>query len=1074
MRKLKLLLLAAFLLPVQFLWAQPREVTGKVIDEKGNPIAGVTIQEKNSRNGTSTDANGMFRLSVRPRATLVISSVGYDRKEIALTGDMQTVSVSLITATTSISEVVVTAMGVRREKKALGYAVSTIDKAKIDQRPEGDVVRILNGKVPGVDIGATSGISGSGTNILIRGLSTINGNSTPLFVVDNVPFDASTNAQSGFVQGNQTSSRFLDIDPNNIETISVLKGLAATTLYGERGRNGVILITTKNAAARTSLKKTEITVTQSLYSSTVANLPDWQNTYGGGFHQSEGFAFFSNWGAAFANPPHMLNHPYSRPGSAALSLRYQSSFPDLQGKQIPFQAAPDNVKDFFRTGWVNTSSINIAGSPSRDISLSATYTYFNDKGFIPGNNLRKHNFGFGGNAKLSNRFTLNSSINFAFTDYQTPPNSVSFGSGPSGNAPGIFSDVMYTPRSVDLMNWPFEFNDGGSAYYRGSNDIQNPRWTAKYVKFRESIQRTFGQMSLGYEILPGLNLLYRIGLDNYSNENTLQSPKGGVQFPTGVYRTVDERSTTWNHNLIGSYSHRFNSDFDISSSFGADFYINNYTQSGIYSENQLVFNVWNHSNFINHSNRGEGGGNLNYTSDVQQKGVFAEATGGYRNFLYVTAGGRNSWNSTLEKDNNHQFYPSASISIIPTSVIDALKGNKWINFAKIRFGYGTSARFPEAPYTTRSSLQINSAVFATRAGTIINTNTIPNLLPNKNLKPELLREVELGLEGRFIDNRVNLDITLYKRKSTDQILFRDLDPSTGYTTEQINGGDVENKGIEIAAGINIIRGKNANWGIEGTFTINRNKVTSLPEGIEKINVAGYTDLGGFAVVGEPLGIIEGYYVQRYPAPNDPTKPGTGQLVVDGVGNYLSSTEIGIIGNPNPKFKTSVTNNVSYKGISFRMQWDYTHRGDIYSNTIRTLYARGLTKDTEMDRLRGYILPGVKEDGTPNDIINDATNIYFNSIGFGPYDRSIFDATVIRLREVSLSYALPSKLLSKTPFGGVSITLSGQNLWFNAPNTPKYMNFDPEVSGLGAGSYRGFDFLNGPSSRRYGGSIRVTF
>jgi outer membrane receptor protein involved in Fe transport len=624
------------------------------------------------------------------------------------------------------------------------------------------------------------------------------------------------------------------------------------------------------------------------------------------------------------------------------------------------------------------------------------------------------------------------------------------------------------------MKWPFEFNDGGYAYYRGSNDIQNPRWTAKYVKFRESIQRTFGQMSLGYEILPGLNLLYRIGLDNYSNENTLQSPKGGVQFPTGVYRTVDERSTTWNHNLIGSYSHRFNSDFDISSSFGADFYINNYTQSGIYSENQLVFNVWNHSNFINHSNRGEGGGNLNYTTDVQQKGVFAEATGGYRNFLYVTAGGRNSWNSTLEKDNNHQFYPSASISIIPTSVIDALKGNKWINFAKIRFGYGTSARFPEAPYTTRSSLQINSAVFATRAGTIINTNTIPNLLPNKNLKPELLREVELGLEGRFIDNRVNLDITLYKRKSTDQILFRDLDPSTGYTTEQINGGDVENKGIEIAAGINIIRGKNVNWGIEGTFTINRNKVTSLPEGIEKINVAGYTDLGGFAVVGEPLGIIEGYYVQRYPAPNDPTKPGTGQLVVDGVGNYLSSTEIGIIGNPNPKFKTSVTNNVSYKGISFRMQWDYTHRGDIYSNTIRTLYARGLTKDTEMDRLRGYILPGVKEDGTPNDIINDATNIYFNSIGFGPYDRSIFDATVIRLREVSLSYALPSKLLSKTPFGGVSITLSGQNLWFNAPNTPKYMNFDPEVSGLGAGSYRGFDFLNGPSSRRYGGSIRVTF
>ncbi|HMC98736.1 MAG TPA: hypothetical protein VKH37_01240, partial [Ferruginibacter sp.] len=662
-------------------------------------------------------------------------------------------------------------------------------------------------------------------------------------------------------QGNQTSSRFLDIDPNNIESISVLKGLAATTLYGERGRNGVILITTKNAAARTTLKKTEITVTQSLYSSTVANLPEWQNTYGGGFHQSEGFAFFSNWGAAFANPPHLLDHPYSRPGSAALSLRYQSSFPDLQGQKVAFQAAPNNVKDFFRTGWVNTSSINIAGSPSRDISISGTYTYFNDRGFIPGNNLRKHNFGFGGNARLSNKFTLNSTINFAFTDYQTPPNSVSFGSGPSGNAPGIFSDVLYTPRSIDLMNWPFEFNDGGSAYYRNSNDIQNPRWTAKYVKSRENIQRTFGQMSLAYELRPGLSLLYRIGLDNYSDENTLQSPKGGVQFPTGIYRTVDERNTIWNHNLIGNYSHRFNSNFDVSGSFGADFFVNEYRQSGIYSENQLVFNVWNHNNFINHSNRGESGGNLDYVSDVQQKGVFAEATGGFHNFLYATLGGRNSWNSTLEKDNNHQFYPSASISIVPTSAIEALKTNKWINYAKVRLGYGTSARFPEAAYTTRPSLQINSSVFATRGGTIVNSNTIPNLLPNPNLKPELLKEIELGLEGRFIDNRVNLDITVYRRKSTDQILFRDLDPSTGYTSEQINGGDVVNKGVEIAYGVNIIRGKNLNWGIEGTFTLNRNKVTSLPEGIDKINVAGYTDLGGFAVVGKPLGIIEGYYVQ---------------------------------------------------------------------------------------------------------------------------------------------------------------------------------------------------------------------
>ncbi len=1068
MRKLKLLLMAAFMLSAHFLFAQSREITGKVTDEKGNPLIGATVNIKNTRTGTSTAPDGSFKLDVSPGSVLVISSVGYLLQEVTI-GNKNNLLVSLKPGDQSLTEVVVTAMGVRREKKALGYAVTTIDKGKVEERSQGDVVRILNGKIPGVDIGSTSGISGSGTNILIRGLSTINGNSTPLFVVDNVPFDASTNAQSSFVLGNQTSSRFLDLDPNNIESISVLKGLAATTLYGERGRNGVILITTKNASTKVTSNKAEITVTQSLFANTLANLPTWQNTYGGGFNQSAGFQFFSNWGAAFLNPPTMVLDPYDGSNhSSTLASKYAVSFPDRQGVQIPVVPYPNNVKDFFRTGWVNTSSINIAGSPSRNISLSATYTYFNDKGFVPGNNLRKHNFGFGGNAKLSDKFTLTSSINFAYTDYLTPPNSVSFGSGPSGNAPGIFTDVLYTPRGIDLMNWPFEFSDGGSAYYRSSNDIQNPRWTAKYVKSHELILRTFGAMSLNYEILPGLNLLYRIGLDDYSDDNTLQSPKGGVEFPTGIYRTVNERNTSWNHNLIGSYSHRFSSNFDLSANFGADFYISNYDQSGIYSENQLVFNVWNHNNFINHSNRGEDGRNLNYTSENQQKGVFAEATGGFKDFLYATIGARNSWVSTLEKNHNHELYPSGSVSFVPTSAIDALKSNKWINYMKLRFGYGTSARFPESPYTTRPSLNINSTVFATPSGTIVNSNTIPNLLPNPDLKPELLREIEIGMEGTFIDRRLNLDITLYRRKATDQILFQDLDPSTGYTSVQTNGGDVVNKGIEIGAGLAILRGKSVNWSIEGTFTLNRNKVTRLPEGVDKINVAGYTDLGGFAVVGQPLGVIEGYYVERY---NDPK---TGPLIVDGNGDYLTSTDIAIIGNPNPKFKTSASNIISYKGVTFRMQWDFTYGGDIYSNTIRTLYARGLTKDTEADRYAPYVLPGVKQDGTPNDIQNDMTDIYFNSIGFGPYDRSIFDATVIRLREASLSYSLPQKLLNKTPFGSVSITVSGENLWYNAPNTPKYMNFDPEVSGLGAGSYRGFDFLNGPSSKRMGASLRISF
>ena len=1058
MRKL-LCFLATFLL-LSAAFAQKVEVSGKVIGENNQPLPGASVQEKNTTNGTSTDANGNFRISVARNATLVFSSVGYDKKEASVGANPRDVNVTLTPTSGAISEVVVTALGIRREKKALGYAVTTVDKKQLEQRPEADITRVLNGKTPGVDIGATSGISGSGTNIIIRGVSSITGETTPLFIVDGVPFDASTNAQSDFRYGNQTSSRFLDLDPNNIESVSVLRGLSATVLYGEQGRNGVILITTKNGANRRIANKAEITVTQSTFANKVASLPDWQNTYGGGTNQSIGFAFYSNWGGAFTNPPTMLTHPYSRSA-------YAAAFPELQGKQIPFQAYKNNVNDFFRTGWINTTSINVAGSPSANTNVSGSFTLFNDKGFIPGNDLRKYTAGLGGSSKLNNRFTISGTVNYAVTDYQTPPNSASTGSGPQyANYPGIFADVMYTPRSIDLMGFPYEDPlTGASVYYRPGNDIQNPRWTAKYVRFTESVNRVFGNLALRYDLLKNLSLTYRLGLDNYNNINTLESPKGGVQVPLGVYRTTNIRNTILNHELIGAFNTRFSDNWDFSVTGGAQLRRNNYQQDGMFSQNQLVFNIFNHNNFINHTNLSENGGNLDYKSEFASLGLFAEGNFGFKDFLYATVGGRQSWVSTLEKENRSLFYPSASLSFIPTAAIEGLKNNKTLNYIKTRVGYATSARFPD-PYTTRQALGIGSNVFVTPNGTQVNTNSIPNRLPNPALKPELLREFEAGLETRLINNRLTLDFTWYNRESKDQIISQQIDPSSGYTTKEINVGGVRNRGIEVGLGITPVRGRNFNWDFTVNFTRNRNKVTSLLEGVDQIPVAGFTDLGGFAIVGQPLGIMQGYYVQR--------DPKTGQRIVDGNGNYLSSTEIGVIGNPNPDFKTSLINNLSFKGITFRMQWDYTQGGDIYSATIRSLLARGLTKDTDFDRMQPLILPGVKQDGTPNDIQTNAFNAYFNSLGFGPSDVSVFDGTVIRLREVSLGYSLPAGLLRNTPFGGISLTLSGQNLWYNAPNTPKYMNFDPETSGLGASSYRGFEFITGPSSRRFGGSIRVTF
>jgi TonB-linked SusC/RagA family outer membrane protein len=1078
MRKRLLLLAGILFLLIQTVLAQTVEVSGRVTDEKGNPIASVTVTEKNTRNGVVTNPNGDFRIQVKKGATLVFSSVGFGTKEVAI-GNESVINTSLSSESQTISEVVVTSFGIRREKKALGYAVSTVDAKSLDQRPESDVVRLLNGKAPGVDIGNTSGMSGSGTNITIRGVSTITGSSTPLFVVDGVPFDASTTAQASFVYGNTTSSRFLDLDPSNIESISVLKGLSATTLYGEEGRNGVILITTKNTSNRTRTKKTEVSVTQSVFLNKVSNLPDYQQTYGGGFDQSLGLAFFSNWGAKFTDPPTLVPHPYDRTALHVAFPEYNQT-PGASNDLIYEYKPYNSVERFFRTGIIKTTSINMS-TGGQNASFNANYTYTDDEGFTPGNSLFKNNFGMGGNVRLSNNLLFTGSFNYAVTDYKSPPTSTSFGSNPSVSS--VFGNLIYTPIAVDLMGLPWENPlDHSSVYYRGNNDIQNPIWTVHNGFTGQKINRLFGNLRLGYQIRDNLNLTYRIGFDNYSDFNFLSQNKGGTVgddliYRRGIHRTVTGRNTIWNHTLLVDWATKFSSDWRLNVDAGASSNENQYAQDGQRSTQQLVYGLFDHSNFIVHDNFDEGGGDLDFKSRNLSVGVFAQGTLAFKEYVYLTAGGRNSWTSNLEKDNRSLFYPSGSLSFIPTAAFSSLKGSKMVNYLKIRGGYATSANFG-FPYTTRPVLIISTNVFEDRVGTVINTNSISNRLPNPNLKPELIGEIEVGIEGKFINNRVSLDLTLYRRLSEDQILDRDIDPSSGYTVQSINAGKVSNKGIELGLGITPVQNKNIRWQLDGNFTLNRSKVSHLPDDIKQIVVDGFSNEGLFAINGQPLGVIQGNYTVKLDPKNNQISaiPTEGVRLVGTNGDYVASTEIGIIGDPTPDFKLSGISTLEYKGISFRMQWDWTEGGDMLAYTPGTLVGRGLTKDTEFDRLQPIILPGVQADGSPNTVQISASRAYFNNYAgfFAMQDLIVYDATVIRLREASLSYSLPASILKNTPIGGVSLTLSGQNLWYNAPNFPKYTNFDPEVSSLGVSNVRGLEYLAGPTSRRYGASLRFTF
>ncbi len=1059
MRKLFLFILSQVIC-ISFLYAQITTASGRVIDSAGKPVSGASVTITGSKKGTATNANGDFSIEVQRNQTLKVSAVGFESFTFSPGTNLL---LKLTQMSTALQEVVVTALGIRREKKALGYSVVTIDKKQLEQRPDGDIARLLSGKAPGVDILASSGISGSGTNIQIRGANSITGGSDPLWVVDGTPISGATNQQTDVIYGNQTSSRFMDIDPNNVESISILKGLSATVLYGEAGRNGVILVTTKNGAGRRTNKKTEVTLTQSYFVNQPSSLPELQNTYGGGFSLTGGFAFFSNWGPKFTTPYKRLPHPYSQGIQAG-------SFPQLLNDSIEFKPH-DNFKAFFKDGHVVNTAVNVSAAMGNNGTVNASFSRLSDQGFLATNKVSRNNFSLGISTKLLNNISIGGTINYVINNFQSPTTAQAGASGAQSGGAGIYADLMYTPRANDLANWPYQTPDGASAYYRPDNSIQNPLWTLYNSLSYQQTNRVFGNFNVKFNILKNLDLLYRTGYDYYNENHILTINRGGVtrsgelEYTRGIYRTISANNKIWDHSLIAQYQTDFSSRirFDLTGGFNSNEEV--YDQTGMKSTDQLVFGLFDHSNFINHDTRAEDGSDIDVKSEQQSVGVFAQAGFSYNEYVYLNVGARNSWSSTLEKANRSQFYPSASISFVPTSAISFLKGNKIINYLKIRSGYATGANFP-APYRTRPSLIISTNDFVTRGGAVVNTNTISNTLANPNLKPELLKEFETGFEARLINNRVSIDFTWYKRISSDQILTRPLDPSTGFERTTINAGDLVNQGIELGLGFTPVKTKKLTWQIDVNFSRNRSLVRNLPAEIAQVQTGGlFSNLGNFAINGQPFGVIKGTYYQK--------DPKSGLRIVGQDGYYIASTESVVIGDPNADYRLTAINSVSFKGFEFRMQWDLTKGGVIYANTVNTLISRGLAKSTDVDRTIPIILPGVKQDGTPNDIQTSIDRAYFNTY-LGAHEQYLYDATVFRLRELSLSYALSSSLLTKTPFGGLSFSISGQNLWHKAPYFPEGSNYDPESSSGGVSKTRGFEFMTGPQSRRIGATIKVTF
>ncbi|MEN8788320.1 MAG: SusC/RagA family TonB-linked outer membrane protein, partial [Flavobacteriaceae bacterium] len=784
-----LTLLLAFVVHLTF--AQ-KSISGVVTDQDGLPLAGASVVIQGTSTGTTTDFDGNYALSAEEGQTLEFQYIGQETTT-RVVGAGNTINVQMQESAQALEEVVVTALGIRREKQALGYATAEVDQELIESRPEGDIGRVLSGKASGVQIIQQSGISGSGTNVIIRGLSTFSSSNQALFIVDGVPFSSDQNSsgrqgdRQDFIEGNSGSSRFLDLDPNQIESVNILKGLAATTLYGSQGRNGVVLITTKGGSTRGGgPKKTEITVSSSMFFNEIASLPDYQNQYGNGFDQNFGW-FFSNWGPSFdragaagwgrqsaIDDQGLLDHPFST--TYKLTPSTLAAFPEFADAKYPWRPY-NNVTEFFRQGIVTNTSINVNGtSDDGKIGYNVNYGHLSDEGFTPGNKVIRNNFSVGGRAELSNNFTASGTLNYSKTKFVSPPVALSTGSGTQGGTSSIFSDVFYTPRSVDLLGLPFQNPiTGGSVYYRQNDDIQNPLWTLNNSGVQQQTDRVFGQVSLQYALNDNLNLLWRTGLDVYSENNTNYQNRGGVpgngsaRILSGIYETWNNTNTIWDHFLT------VNGDYDIAEKFGLTFNIGGtsrreiFDSSGAASDGQQVFGVLRHFNFANTVP-------IQSFAERNLAGLFAQFDVDYDNQVYLSIAGRNDWVSNFSKENRAQFYPSASISWIPTTTFDGLKSEKVLNYLKVRGGLGVSANFESSAYPIANTLILDVRDFQDATGSNVVSNTTGVRLGNPDLKPETLEEIEIGIESRWWDSRITFDVSAYTRKTKDLILDRPLDP----------------------------------------------------------------------------------------------------------------------------------------------------------------------------------------------------------------------------------------------------------------------------------------------------------
>jgi TonB-linked SusC/RagA family outer membrane protein len=1028
MRITKFCFTALILLGLTTLASAQMKVSGKISDDKNEPLIGASVVEKGTNNGSITDLDGNFTLTVREGSTLQISMVGYESKSVVV-GKESTLNITMSEGT-NLSELVVTAYGITKEQKTLSYATQQIETKTFSQARELNVGNSLVGRVAGLDlVRSASGLGGS-TRIVLRGDRSILGNNQALIVIDGVPMD-NTNFSVGNANGGRDGGDGLSsVNPDDIESMNILRGAAATALYGSRASNGAVLINTKKGTAR---KGIGVTVNSSVQAEQIQLLQKFQNEY------AQGSAGVYNRASEFSWGPKMGG-----------SVQAWGPSPAAVGQSYTTAAQPTMYQDFFDTGMQLSNSIGFTGG-SEKMQTYFSYTNVGATGIIDNNKLKRNIFNLRLNNNLGEKLTLDTKITYLNEKINNRQQ--------TGEAfANLQRHILRMPRNIPLSQAEnFEYVDPSSGrtlqnYWNpGSNGGQNPYWIKNRVIALDNRDRLTGFTSLTYKITPAISIMARGGLDQYVD-------KFEGKWHTNTYTIADfgDYQTSWrqvrelNLDLLGFYRKSFSDNFSVDATVGAS--LNKFNRldhstnnSGLNRDN--LFIPGNARNSV--TNR--------FVYETEKQGVFATADFTFKNAITVTGTIRNDWASTLPAANRSYFYPGVGASAVLSELV---KLPEVITFAKLRGSYAqTGAEGNNSAYLLT---QTYSFLAGGPNGFIVRDPT----KPFADLKPEITTALELGLEMKFFKNRLGFDIGWYNSDTRDQLFRVTIPPASGWSNEFINAGLVNNKGVELTMNIVPVKTKDLRWDIDINYAANTNKLVELTSDLKVLNIN--SDFMNFsrATEGRALGEIFSRGYVRDSA--------TGKILVDanGIPQITSGTTV-FLGNTRPDWTGGISNRFSYKGINLSFLISARMGGVVSSFTNAIIYADGVTEETLAGR-DGFVFDGLKASDKSQNTTSIKAEQYWTRVGGrnAPAGEVFtYDASNIRLRELVLGYTLPASLVKGKYIQAASISLVGRNLFFLMN---KAKGFDPELIAGSQNSTVGLESFSQPTTRTIGLNLNLTF